>query len=132
VSPADGVSLNATFANDGENEGSAYKLGAELATIPNVTLGFSYWSTDAAFDPEYAKLDDGNPVAFPGNDKPNEKKGYELKADTSQAGFDLGVTYKNTTDADGDNAATTYEFRASRDFNGIKGSYKFEGGDRDT
>ena len=112
----------------GEEKGTGYKLSAELTTIPDVTIGLSYWASDEEFNPIYAKLDDKKPVAFPGWDKPNERKGFEVKADTTQAGFDLGATVKRISAADDTNEATEYEIRVSRDFNGFKGSYKFEDG----
>src|SRR5690606_36094197 len=145
VTPIEGLKLEATFAGTNykgvaprlfgsddivlvDEEGTGYKLSAELTTIPDVTIGLSYWASDEEFNPIYAKLDDKKPVAFPGWDKPNERKGFEVKADTTQAGFDLGATVKRTTDANDKNEATEYEIRVSRDFNGIKGSYKFEDG----
>lgn len=136
VAPIEGLKLNATFAGTdytgfigpelGDEKGTAFKVGAELSTIPNLTLSASVWASDAEFNPIYTKLDDKKPTEFPGWDKPNERKGVEVKADTTQGGFDLGATVKRTSDADDNNEATSYEVRVSRDFNGIIGSYKFE------
>src|SRR5690606_10544906 len=136
VTPIEGLKLEATFAGTNykgvaprlsgsddivlvDEEGTGYKLSAELTTIPDVTIGLSYWASDDEFNPIYAKLDDKEPVAFPGWNKPNERKGFEVTADTTQAGFDLGATVKRTTDANDKNEATEYEIRVSRDFNGI-------------
>lgn len=130
ATPAEGITLSADFASDGANDATGFKVGGELSTIPNLKIGVSMWSMADAFNPTFAKRDDGKTTAFPDiNDKKNERKGFEVKADTSQAGFDLGVTFRNTSDANDGNKANSYEFRASRDFNGIKASYKFEDGD---
>lgn len=131
VTPIEGVSLSADFASDGAKEATGYKVGGELSTIADLTIGVSMWAMEKDFNPTYAKRDDGKTTAFPDiNDKANERKGFEVKADTTQAGFDLGVTYRNTSDSNDGNKANSYELRVSRDFNGIKGSYKYEDGDK--
>lgn len=105
ASPADGVSLSATFAGNGANNASAYKVGGELTTMPNLTLGANVWSTAAAFAPMWANHTDDDPAeattAFTA-----DQKGYELTAETTQSGVDLSTSYKSWTDAAGNNAKT--------------------------
>jgi len=141
VAPIEGLKIDATFAGTnyeglpapiGDEKGTGWKVNAELSTIPNITLGATVWASDNEFNPVYTKLDDKKPTEFAGWDKPNERKGVEVRANTTQAGFDLGLKVKNTSDYDGTDAskATSYEFTASRQFGIVKGTYKYEDGDK--
>ena len=138
AAPAEGLKVDATFAGTnyalptpiGDEQGSAWKVGAEFSTIPNLTLTASIWASDDAFNPVYAKLDDKKPVAFRGWDKPNERKGVEVGASTTQAGFDISGKVARTTDANDKNEALSYEVSLKRDFGGVIGTYKYEDGDK--
>ncbi|MFO7320053.1 MAG: hypothetical protein C0P71_010005, partial [Bacillota bacterium] len=138
AAPAEGLKVDATFAGTnyalpdpiGDEQGSAWKVGAEFSTIPNLTLTASIWASDDEFNPVYAKLDDKKPVAFRGWDKPNERKGVEVGASTTQAGFDISGKVARTTDANDKNEALSYEVSLKRDFGGVIGTYKYEDGDK--
>lgn len=150
VSPVDGVSVDATFASHGASTTTAYKVGGELSTIPDVTLSASTWSAAAGFDPAWANHKDDDltkeTTAFTA-----DQKGYKVAAETTQSGVDLGASYESTTDAAGGNAKTTtivsagttvsetelsgkvtmetgadtkIEVSASRSFGNVNGSYK--------
>src|SRR5690606_15348554 len=137
AAPAEGLKVDATFAGTnyalpdpiGDEQGSAWKVGAEFSTIPNLTLTASIWASDDKFNPVYAKLDDKKPVAFRGWDKPNERKGVEVGASTTQAGFDISGKVARTTNANDKNEALSYEVSLKRDFGGVIGTYKYEDGD---
>jgi len=138
AAPAEGLKVDATFAGTnyalpdpiGDEQGSAWKVGAEFSTIPNLTLTASIWASDDEFNPVYAKLDDKKPVAFRGWDKPNERKGVEVGASTTQAGFDISGKVARTTNANDKNEALSYEVSLKRDFGGVIGTYKYEDGDK--
>ncbi len=65
VTPSEGVSVTAEYANNGERKqtngtvwgdsAGAWKISGELATIDNLTLRASTWSTDDDFRPVYRK-----------------------------------------------------------------------------
>lgn len=99
IDPADGVSVDATFASNGANNATAYKVSGELATVPNVTFTASAWSAAANFDPAWANRKDDKlteaPTAFT-----KDQIGYQVGVETTQSGLDLSASYKNTTKAD--------------------------------
>src|SRR5690606_271070 len=59
AAPAEGLKVDATFAGTnyalpdpiGDEQGSAWKVGAEFSTIPNLTVTASIWASDDAFNP---------------------------------------------------------------------------------
>jgi len=137
LTPVEGLAVDGTFAGTnyelpfiGTQAGTGWKVNAELSTIPEVKLGATVWASTDEFNPVYTDLDGNKPKSFNGHDKPNERRGVEVRANTSQAGFDLGLTVKNTTAADGSNSASSFTFTAKRVFDAVTGEYKYESADK--
>lgn len=94
LAPADGVKLNATYGSNGENDTSHYKIEGELATIPNLTLTGSFWSTDDGFAPRYGHRNQADRWGTNNRSvREDEAGGYKIGASTTQGGVDLSVSY---------------------------------------
>lgn len=115
LTPVEGVKLNGAFANNGANEASAFKVGAEASVIPSVTLKGTFWNTGDGFNPAFPKRGDDEAGKGPAEFKAGgNERGFEVGASTRQFGVDLSATYKSTTDLEGDNENSSLKFSASR------------------
>jgi len=101
LEPAEGLSVKANYSADGYHEGYVYDVNATLDTIPGVTLtaGARGIDQNAAWSPIYAKRDKD-----PAECKDNigdlcahdSMNGFNVGLSTTQAGIDLGLTYKTS------------------------------------
>ena len=127
VKPADGITVTAEYAVNGErkevahptstspgavqidwgDQASAWKVSGTLATIPNLTLRASVWSTDDDFRPVYRQLASQESLDFDrtwtyGESRsgsswgdPWMKTGFSIGASTTQAGLPIDVSFKS-------------------------------------
>lgn len=119
VKPANGISVTAEYAVNGERKrmanvywadsANAWKVSGTLSTIPNLTLRASVWSTDDEFRPVYRRLNsyesldmdrkwtDGNSRASSAWGDPWMATGFSIGATTTQAGLPIDVSFKSGT-----------------------------------
>lgn len=122
VKPANGISLNAEYASNGPRyrkahdntdwkpggeSSSAWKVGGELATIANLTLRASTWSTADDFRPIHRTFQTVEHIALnhvwtDSNSRPGRawgdpwmKQGFSVGASTTQAGLPIDVSFKS-------------------------------------
>jgi len=113
VEPAEGFSVTANYATDGRNDGYVYDVTGKLATLANLelTAGVRGIDQNAAWNPRFAKRHKdncGNAEHLCAHDG---KNGISLGLSTTQAGINLGLTYKTgerPTVPDDDETVTTF------------------------